>query len=635
MFESNLKKIDVSKKNTIIKKQISLGPNLNCFILISCSNEKFAEIFLNKIFDLTIDKISELNAYDDFTYALESLNSMIKAWETDNAKNIKADIIISILAKNNFMFSTLWKPSCYLIKANKEIIEITEREENKKAFSFVSSWELHDDEIIIMWTKRLLNYLSNSDFIDWLDFLKIEDFNKNIKKILTWEILDENIVICSIKYSKTSSSWELANAKLLELAQTTIKLLDNKVIKNLIARINLIKEKIKKQSKQVKNIIFLSWITVSFIFLYIMVSSVIWITNNSTQKEESKKNLIQARELVRLASENVANPEIFEQNIKKAEEIIFETKNKKLFLNDIWKILDDISIIKKQFNNIETFEENEENMILPWDFSLATKVLKNSGKLYIIKQKKILWPIIAGKTPTETEFSKLELDEVFVDASVVWNEIILLTNFSKIVSFNKNSQFSYKDSIWQKTWEEAKSFSSYGQNIYLLSSSQNQIFKHRKSWNNFWAWVPYLKKQDSETISKILSIWIDWWIYMLKDDLSIVKLFASPKYRLESIIINKLPSNYEIENPKNKINLKSQAKLNYLYMLLNEKIWVFRPNTRRFQNTKSLTYIWQIEAKNEKIIDFFVNNDWELIVLNKSWIYRLNFEISDDKLMIR
>jgi hypothetical protein len=40
MFESNLKKIDLNKKNIIISKNINLDKNLDCFILISSKDKK-------------------------------------------------------------------------------------------------------------------------------------------------------------------------------------------------------------------------------------------------------------------------------------------------------------------------------------------------------------------------------------------------------------------------------------------------------------------------------------------------------------------------------------------------------------------------------------------------------------------
>jgi len=76
----------------------------------------------------------------------------------------------------------------------------------------------------------------------------------------------------------------------------------------------------------------------------------------------------------------------------------------------------------------------------------------------------------------------------------------------------------------------------------------------------------------------------------LKQDLSIIKFFRDP-YRIEKIILNKLPKNYDIENPESIIDLKTRADLNYVYLLMNNKIWIFKPNTKNYKNTKSLTYI--------------------------------------------
>jgi hypothetical protein len=45
--------------------------------------------------------------------------------------------------------------------------------------------------------------------------------------------------------------------------------------------------------------------------------------------------LIQAREYIRLANQNIANPEAFTLNIKKAEELVNKVKEQELFLNDI------------------------------------------------------------------------------------------------------------------------------------------------------------------------------------------------------------------------------------------------------------------------------------------------------------
>ena len=100
--------------------------------------------------------------------------------------------------------------------------------------------------------------------------------------------------------------------------------------------------------------------------------------------------------------------------------------------------------------------------------------------------------------------------------------------------------------------------------------------------------------------------------------------------------MKKLPKNYNIETESlSKIELTTRSDLNYVYLLLNKKIWVFKPNTNNYKNTQYLTYVWQIEWQDFDIIDFYINYDGEILVLNETGIHKLNFEISDDTLIIR
>jgi len=61
-----------------------------------------------------------------------------------------------------------------------------------------------------------------------------------------------------------------------------------------------------------------------------------------------------------------------------------------MFLNDIAKINDDINILKKQFNKIETFEESPENILYTQDFENPVKIVKNNLKPFIITAKGVI-----------------------------------------------------------------------------------------------------------------------------------------------------------------------------------------------------------------------------------------------------
>lgn len=631
MFEISVKKVDFEKQNTIIKRNINLDNHLDCFILISSSSQKLAENLLNNTLEYLIDKISKTDTYNDFMIALEHLNSYLKTWKQDQEKKDDLDMIIWILNENTYTFSNVWNSSACLINKNSEVIELTEKWENKEEFSYISEWKLTSWEIVISSTIELLNYLSKSDIIDWLILSEdIKIFNKNIKNILKSEILDLNCLVSSMKFK--SKKYVKENEKFEIIKNHLAKAIDNNFSKKIIWKSLIVLDKLKTQSKTIKNIILIWWIGLAVFFLYYSLSTIVSITTQTEVKETAKINIDEIKNIISQASENIANPDVFEKNIKDAEALVVEVQKQEIYLWDLAKLTDSINILKKQFNKIEIFEENDNNLIQLIDWQNTVKIAKNNLIPYIIEKKWVVWPILSTAKPQIYTFNNLAENEYFVDWLFIENNLFLLTNTSKIVKFTKNWYFSFVNVTWQTKWEDMKSISSYSTNIYTLWTN-NQLNKHVATWDNFKAAEAYLKDEDLKQIWDVLSIAIDWWFYMLKKDLSIVKFFSSP-YRLESILINKLPKNYVLEEWKN-TSITARANLNYVYILLNNKIWIFKPNTTNYKSTQNLTFVWQIEWATKTIKDFYVNYDWEILVLNESWLYKLTFEINDNKVLIR
>jgi hypothetical protein len=397
-----------------------------------------------------------------------------------------------------------------------------------------------------------------------------------------------------------------------------------------------ITDKIKSQWKIVKNIILIVIIAIWIFFLYTLLSLFVNNTTQTEDKEEAKKTVIEIRDILRTAWENINNDEIFEKNITDAEVLIKQVKDKNLYLNELTEITDNLNLLKQQFNKIEIFNENENNLIHTLDGNVWIKIVKDDLVPYVIDSKAIIWPILSTQKPQIYTFSNLWENEYFVDWVFINSNLYILTNNSKIIRFTKNWFFEYVTVTWQDTWENIKQLWVYdasSSNALYTLWTNNQIYRHNANWTNFRAWDTYLKAEDTTQIWNILSIAIDWGFYILKEDLSIVKFFREP-YRLEWILLNKLPKNYDLEEWK-KVELKTSSKLNYVYMLLNNKIFVFKPNSNIYTDTKGLTYMWQIEWATKEIKDFYVNYDWEILVLNEAWVYKLDFEISDDKIIIK
>jgi len=109
---------------------------------MSVKDESFGELFLNKILDSVIDRIRLKETYSDFSTALENINAFLYTWRSENEKLKGVHAIIGILEKDTLLFSTIGSPSCYLVNSHRDVVEVTEKEEDKKDFSFISNGEI-------------------------------------------------------------------------------------------------------------------------------------------------------------------------------------------------------------------------------------------------------------------------------------------------------------------------------------------------------------------------------------------------------------------------------------------------------------------------------------------------------------
>ncbi|MDR0772708.1 MAG: hypothetical protein LBF15_07190 [Candidatus Peribacteria bacterium] len=83
MFDISVKIVDKEGENGVLKKNINLDVGLDAFVLVSSSNNDFADNVLNYTIEHLIDKISKEDTYHDFSIALENINAFIKTWRSD------------------------------------------------------------------------------------------------------------------------------------------------------------------------------------------------------------------------------------------------------------------------------------------------------------------------------------------------------------------------------------------------------------------------------------------------------------------------------------------------------------------------------------------------------------------------
>ena len=186
----------------------------------------------------------------------------------------------------------------------------------------------------------------------------------------------------------------------------------------------------------------------------------------------------------------------------------------------------------------------------------------------------------------------------------------------------------------QPSWEPSSKIKTFVGNLYLLSADGTQIFKHKPGVNGFTAKTPVIEggqpKQEG-----VIDFGIDGSIYLLKSDLTFQKIFTVPAFSKKGILLNKLPDNYSVESDDAPVKLYLSPTANYLYLVLDHRLWIFEPDSRNPKNVRSLKFIGQIEIQERKIESIVILKDGEFVALTESGISNVKFEVSDGKINIR
>ncbi len=629
MFKYDIKYIEKKEHNNqVLSKQMEVW-NLHIFLILDTFEEKIANLLLNKIIDVLVEDLVEKDVYNSFSDTLEKINKFlkeIKIVDEDEEDINETSLLIGILDdKWNLHFSKTWKASSYLIRNLNEISEITDKKSNFENFTFVSSWKLEKGDLIVFSNKRLLNYLAKSDLIDIWERKDLEKSNQWVANILQYEKTKSNISFLSLKFYWNEDETKKIDGFIPFLIEKW-KTFFQKPQKNLTK----VYKRISKQNKLVKNIFFILWIFVSIYILYFIVAKVIYEWSLNTSVEETQIEVTEARDYIGYAIEakNWKDHSNFNINIKKAEEITQNIIKKKILKNETDLLIRDIASLKQDFNNVKIFGSNDDNLVAKTSEKNTIKIIENRNKVFVIWEDKIIWPIISWKVPVRNIFNKMTKWDKFIDAISVWENILLLTKENRVVKFSRNKNFSYVKVIWQKKWQQAHSIKKFASNIYLIGDD-NQIYKHKLAWaNSYTSGEAYLRKQDVLQIGKIMASWIDWWIYILKEDLSLIKFFKKWNV-VESIMLNKFPLNYNLEKENSKIDIIIPEKSKFVFFFLNNKIWVTKPNSTNYESVKNLTFLWQIEANKFSIKSFVVKGNSEILILNENWVYKFNFWVKE------
>lgn len=507
-------------------------------------------------------------------------------------------------------------------------------------FSYISTGTIAADDILCIGNENMLDAFTADDVFEIAELEKKNDAGDSITLLLDREFPNQKVelLILSSKTARKVKSNPLTVVKLdktWNFLESNGKKLYDTMLENEQFKKGVIEAKklIETKNKPLRTGLFSFGIIVAATLLYLILSSLFLGQASKTVPEEYKNKLIEVQLLIEKANKDLGNKENFNAQIKKAEGILFEVRDKQVFLNDVKKLLGDISILKKQMNGVESFDPKShtpEYTFQDKTFNVLA-VFDIGKKLYFVGKNGLIGPYVKGSEVKTYAYPDGE--EAIATDSSADGDIFIFTKTNRLLKFYKG-ELSYVNVEGQKMWEVGRAIKTFNSNLYLLSGDGKQLYKHKPGVSGFSSKSEVIQSADLKNHS-IVEFGVDGGFYLLKEDLTLDKVFGMPNYSRRSIVINNLPDNYSIESADNPPKFYTAQNLNYLYLLLNNRIWIFEPDNKNYKDVKSIRYVGQIEFVEGKIGALNIPKDGTVVVASDSGVFTLGFEVSDGKVIVR
>lgn len=615
-------------------KTHSLSPRPGIHVILTIDWPK--ESIISILEDHMLENISgwEWNGRDtetDFTFVTEHYNRFIKNLEEKDLEGIS--LIFWVLQWEKLILSAIGNASAYIVEDEK-VSKITSTEEGRKDFHAMTTGNIDKDMTIYLSNIDSQSTLGNG-LLEELSGMTSQEFSEVAKNIIQKDIHFPFILVriahITKKYGTTSDARRTGKNQIDILRHKSLAIKDSIVESKIWNRTKNSLTNFSLEKSQHKYIFLWVGILISFLLVYSILRGISWAITSIT--DDSPDKVLQAKTLIEESQKLSGNPEAFEKTIKEAEKILANLREERKYLADTQELQTRIDILKKETYDIQTINLSEKTPILSFSgesnfLPVITREINN--KISVIGKNAIISDFIQGSTvPHSLTFPQ---GENVVDAEVSDNGSIYMITDEKHVLTKKQDTISTVNVLPNGEWEKSNTINAFNGNIYLVSESKNQIFRYRPNANGFTEKTPIL---PSFTESPILDIAIDGGFYILMENGKIWRFTSSKNEWISYVTLNKVPGVWNIDSSA-KSEIINNDKLSYIYILNGKKLWVFQPNSRNFQDITALNYIAQMEIQsNDRVQSISVSRDGYLLVTTQTGVYEVNFEIIDDKLIIK
>lgn len=617
---------------------IQKDDGINFICLCHAKNDTLTDTIHRMCTDYIVDThINRDNAVHTFTEILEEINHSLNTLYLQHKKT-DVSVFLGLLVDNHLHFSMFGKELTGIIVSEKNVEDIlSDMDTGEGHFVYDSHGDIRENETLYIFSPKIDTHVIGNECSN-LGHLAMTERLQLIGERIERSYVSDGMIISigeegeSVQKKENWAAAKIASKRHPKAIMENVAQVSNKSIQK-------IQNTFVTLSKETQNWVIISGILLSVILLYLVITSLIRSQYTIFVPQKYRDMVAEARVNLDDATRMIDQPENFWPAVTRVREIIQTVKAADVLKVDVAQLENDIAVLEKAVNKVTSLRP--EDYVNVYTFTKTTDSLPFSihaheTKLSLVTKDTIIWPFSPGEAPKEYPLPNGE-KYTFSDADGEWR-IYLGTDKDKIYIYDKGV-YNIQNIQQVGGWDKALDISVYNSNIYLLGADRKQVYKHRRQSENTYSGRSFVIA-DTQARS-IMDMDIDGSVWLLSgsgENIGTEKILTAPKYERRPITINSLGINtLQNFNPET-TKIYTGESYQEVYILADNRIWVFVPSSRRFSDVRFMTYIGQIDAPNIIITDIAIEQDGDVRKVYfgspKSGIFSTKITVKDNKIHI-
>jgi hypothetical protein len=581
--------------------------------------------------------ITHDNALHIFTEILEEINHSLNTLYLQHKKS-DVSVFLGLLVDSHLHFSMFGKELTGIIVSDKNVEDIlSDMDTGEGHFVYDSHGDIRDNETLYIFSPKIDSHVIGNECSN-LGHLPATERLQLIGERIERSYVTDGMIMSigeereQVQKKGNWSAGKITSKRHPKVIMESVAQVSNNGIKK-------IQDTFITLSKETQNWVIISGIFLSVILLYLVITSLIRSQYTIFVPQKYRDLVAEARVNLDDATRMIDQPENFWPAVTRVREIIQTVKTADVLKVDVAQLENDVAVLEKAVNKVTSLRP--EDYVGIYTFTKTTDSLPFSIHSYetnisLVTKDAIIWPFSPGETPKEYPIPNGE-KYTFSDVDSE-GKIYMGTDKDKIYIFDK---WIYNIQNIQQVggWDKALDISVYNSNIYLLWADRRQVYKHRRQSENTYSGRSFVIA-DSQT-KPIIDMDIDGSVWLFSgsgENIGTEKILTAPKYERRTITINSLGINTFQNFAPETTKIYTGESYQEIYILADNRIWVFVPSSRRFNDVRFMTYIGQIDAPNIIITDIAIEQDGDVRKIYfgspKSGIFSTKITVTDNKIHI-